>query len=78
MRSASIRWRPNVIHTDFGIVAECLAPCGFPRVVLLGGVKVGLGEEAQTLLEAIEGEAEDEDGADVGGIPADAPKAHQR
>ena len=36
-----------------------------------------LGDEAQTLLHAIEGEAEDEGGAEVGGIPADAPEARR-
>lgn len=36
-----------------------------------------LGEDAQTLLEAIEGEDGDEGGAEVGGIAADAPKARR-
>lgn len=36
-----------------------------------------LGEEAQALLHAIAGEAEDEGGADVGGVAADAPKARR-
>lgn len=37
-----------------------------------------LPEDAQALLEAIEGEAEDEGGAGVGGIAADAPEAARR